>query len=148
MTSIAKVTELDVAALETLRAESVVEGYKFVARLCDEWLSGLNRFGAPGEGLFVAQNLTGIVGVCGLNRDPYVDDASIGRVRHLYVSPSCRRQGIGRALVRTVMDAATNRFRMLRLRTTPVAGSFYQRLGFQCVSTGKEPVYVLEFGVK
>jgi len=87
--------------------------------------------------------VTGIVGVCGLNRDPYVDDPSIGRVRHLYVSPSHRRQGIGRALVRTVMDAASDRFRMLRLRTTPVAGSFYGALGFQSVSSGHEPVYVL-----
>jgi GNAT superfamily N-acetyltransferase len=148
MTSIAKVTELDVVALDTLRTESVVEGYKFVARLCDEWRSGMNRFCAPGEGLFVAQNLTGIVGVCGLNRDPYLDDPSIGRVRHLYVSPSYRRQGIGRALVRIVMDAAGNHFRTLRLKTTPVAGSFYQALGFRCVSSGNEPVYVFELGVE
>jgi hypothetical protein len=74
VTSIAKVTELDVAALETLRAESVAEGYRFVGRLCDDWRSGVNRFGASGEGLFVAQGLGGILGVCGLNRDPYVDD--------------------------------------------------------------------------
>ena len=148
MTSIAKVTDLDVWALESLRAESVAEGYKFVTRLCEEWRNGVNRFGAPGEGLFVAQNGTGIVGLCGLNRDPYADDPSIGRVRHLYVSPSHRRQGIGRALVRTVMDAAKELFRMLRLRTTPVAGSFYVALGFQRVSSGHEPVYVLELGLK
>ena len=135
-------------ALETLRAESVVEGYKFVARLCDEWRSGLNRFGASGEGLFVAQDLAGIVGVCGLNRDPYVHDPSIGRVRHLYVHPSYRRQGIGRALVRTVMEAARIRFRMLRLKTTPAAESFYRSLGFQCISSDKDPIYVLELGVK
>ena len=148
MTSIAKVAELDMVALETLHAESVAEGYKFVGRLCDEWRSGMNRFGAPGEGVFVAQNLTGIVGLCGLNRDPYVDDPSIGRVRHLYVRPSYRRQGIGRALVRTVMDAASIRFRRLRLRTTPFAESFYRALGFQCVSSGHDRIYVLELGVE
>jgi len=147
VTSIAKITELDFPALEAVRAESVLEGFKFVARLCEEWRSGANRFDAPGEGLFVAQNSTGIVGVCGLNRDPYVDDLAIGRVRHLYVSPSCRRQGIGRALVTTVTEAARIRFRMIRLRTTPDAGSFYRALGFQCVSSVNDPIYILELGI-
>jgi len=144
MTSITRVTELDVSDLYALQAESVAEGYRFVVRLCDEWLSGVNRFGALGEGLFVAQGSTGILGVCGLNRDPYVDDPSIGRVRHLYVRPAWRRQGIGRDLVGAIMDAASLHFRVLRVRTTPAAESFYRALGFQCAISGKDPTYVLE----
>lgn len=142
MVAISKVTELDVTIFHSLLTESVAEGYKFVARLCDEWISGDNRFAGPGEALFVAQNLTGLVGVCGLNRDPYVDDPSIGRVRHLYVLPAFRRQGVGRALVRGVMDAASLHFRSLRLRTTPAADSFYRALGFQRVTSADESTYV------
>jgi GNAT superfamily N-acetyltransferase len=144
MTSITRVSEFDVTALDALCAESVAEGYKIVVRLCDEWHSGVNRFGAVGEALFVAQSSTGILGVCGLNRDPYIDDASIGRVRHLYVRPSYRRQGIGRALVKAVMDAASIHFRTLRLRTTPAAESFYRVLGFQGITSGNEPTFILE----
>ena len=146
MVSVVKVTEWDVVALADLRSESVAEGYQFIARLCDEWRSGANRFDAPGEGLFVAQHSSGLVGVCGLNRDPYVDDPSIGRVRHLYVNPSHRRQGVGRSLVTTLIEAAAVRFRILRLRTTPGAESFYQALGFQCPIAGHEPIYVLHLG--
>ena len=32
-----------------------------------------------------------LVGVCGLNVDPYLDDPSVGRVRHLYVLVAARR---------------------------------------------------------
>ena len=142
--TIARITELDFAAIDILCAESVAEGHKFVARLFDEWRSGMNRFNAPGEAFFVAESATGIVGVCGLNRDPYAGDASIGRIRHLYVLRAHRREGIGRALITAVIDAARIHFRTLRLRTTPAAEAFYRALGFKCVTPGHDPTYVLE----
>jgi len=36
-------------------AESERAGYGFVRRLADEWASGANRFGRPGEALFAAR---------------------------------------------------------------------------------------------
>src|SRR6266487_3820772 len=67
MTSVVRIQEFELNALEELRAESSREGFRFVERLCDEWVSGANRFNAPGEALFVAVADGQVVGVCGLN---------------------------------------------------------------------------------
>lgn len=78
----------------------------FVARLRDEWEAGLNRFDATGEALFEALDEIELVGVCGLNPDPYSDDPTIGRVRHLYELPRHRRAGISGALVQAALGPA------------------------------------------
>jgi len=73
--------------------------------------------------------------VCGLNRDPYLRDATVGRVRHLYVAVDHRRRGIGTELVSAVMSLARGHFARLRLRTdSPDADEFYLSLGFMPVT--------------
>jgi ribosomal protein S18 acetylase RimI-like enzyme len=73
-----------------------------------------------------------MLGVCGLNVDPYTTQPNVGRVRHLYVLNTYRRLGIGRHLVTEVMEAARGRFDSLRLRTgNPAAAQLYERLGFR-----------------
>jgi GNAT superfamily N-acetyltransferase len=112
--------------------ESESQGFAFLRRLITDWEAGTNRFALEGEALFAAQERGIIVGVCGLNIDPYASDREIGRVRHLYVLASRRRQGIGRRLVTQVMVSATRSFRLLRLRTdSPTAAAFYEALGFE-----------------
>ncbi len=39
---------------------------------------GVNRFDRSGEGFFFAEAGTVIVGMCGLNRDPYVNHSTVG----------------------------------------------------------------------
>ena len=51
----------------------------------EEWRTGTNRFDRPDEALFGAWAKGQLVGVCGLNIDPYRGDDRVGRVRHLYV---------------------------------------------------------------
>ncbi len=110
--------------------ESELEGLRFVRRLVDEYASGANRFAAPGEALLGAYRPE-LIGVCGLNRDPYTDDPSIGRVRRLYVSPRCRRRGVGRALVDAIIREAGRHYRVLVLRADgPAACAFYRALDF------------------
>jgi GNAT superfamily N-acetyltransferase len=117
--------------LDALILESEEEGWHFLRRLADEWGNGSNRFNQPGEALFVARLNGAVVGVCGLNADPYGGDPAIGRVRRLYVARAQRRCGVGRQLVEAVVRAATGRFRILHLRTAnPEAARLYQRLGF------------------
>jgi len=84
----------DIAAL---LGASLAEGHNLVKRLVDEWNDGTNRFDRPGEIALQARLGTKLVGVGGLNRDPYMDDPGVGRIRHLYVSPHARRQGVGRS---------------------------------------------------
>lgn len=143
MTSITRIKELELHALDGLRAESSHEGYRFIGRLCDEWVSGTNRFSAPGEALFLATADGQVVGVCGLNHDPYTHDPRIGRVRRLYVLQAYRRSGVGRALLEAVVAYARDYFRLLRVRTEE-AGEFYTTHGFRCIASEAETTHVLE----
>jgi ribosomal protein S18 acetylase RimI-like enzyme len=68
-------------------------------------------------------------------RDPYLDDATVGRLRNLYVSPSWRGRGLGASLTRRVIELAPAAFRLLRLRAADQrAARLYERLGFAPVT--------------
>jgi GNAT superfamily N-acetyltransferase len=139
------VSDLPPDALAPLVAESEREGWRFVCRLADEWAAGTNRFDRPGEALFVARAGGSIIGVCGLNADPYTAEEATGRVRRLYVLRAYRGRGVGRKLVRAVMAAAAGRFRRLRVRTeSPEAGRLYERLGFEPVAGDADCTHSLE----
>lgn len=125
------VANLDLTAIAPLVAESLEEGWTFIERLSREYESGVNRFDQEGEVLFAAIDQGTVVGVCGLNQDPYLGDPAVGRVRHLYVLKSHRKLGLARSLVSLVMDAGRGRFHTLTLRTeNPVAAALYCSLGF------------------
>jgi len=117
--------------IEPLVRASEAEGFQFVRRVVVEWASGANRFSRDGERLIGAFLDRRLVAICGLNRDPYQDDPTVGRLRNLYVLPEFRRRGLGEALTRRVIELAGSAFRLLRLRAaTPEAAVFYERLGF------------------
>lgn len=56
------------AALKPLLEASDQEGFRFLRRLYDDFVSAANRFDRPGEGLLVAWLRDRPVGTCGLNR--------------------------------------------------------------------------------
>jgi GNAT superfamily N-acetyltransferase len=132
---IERVNESGADGLGPLVTESEQQGLRFVRKLADEWRTGANRFDRPGEALFAARMDGRVVGVCGLNVDPYAAAPIIGRVRHLYVLLAYRRRGIGGQLIAEVVQAGHGRFDTLRLRTgNPAAAQLYERLGFhRCV---------------
>jgi len=143
MISIVRAKELDLNVLQELRVESSREGFRFMERLCDEWVSGANRFNDSGEALFLALVGHQVVGVCGLNRDPYASTPNIGRVRRLYVLREHRRGGVGRALLNAVILHACNHFKILRLRTD-AATEFYAANGFRPDASDPEATHVLD----
>jgi GNAT superfamily N-acetyltransferase len=121
--------------LGVLVTESEAAGMRLVRRLLDEWRDGSNRFDRPGEVLFGAWLDAELVGVGGLNIDPYAGDPRVGRVRHLYVLVAARRLGVASALMAEIISAARGRFQTLRLSTTnPAAGRLYESLGFRPVN--------------
>lgn len=127
-------TLLPCPGFEALLADSRADGQSMVGRLWKEWKNGGNRFELPGEALFGARDDARLLGVCGLNRDPYGGQATVGRVRHLYVLRAARRHGIAGALTRRVVEAARGSFALLELRTiSPEAAAFYRALGFRPV---------------
>jgi GNAT superfamily N-acetyltransferase len=145
--TVTRLNDLPLDALAPLVAESERDGWRFVRRLTDEWIAGTNRFDRPGEGLFAAWGDDRVVGVCGLNADPYATDVTLGRVRRLYVARTSRGHGIGRRLVQAVIQAARGRFRLLRVRTeNPVADRLFERIGFAGVVGVPDCTHVLVLG--
>ncbi|ABB10864.1 GCN5-related N-acetyltransferase [Burkholderia lata] len=114
--------------------EAVDQGFNFVGRLIREWQDGSNRFDKPGECLLAVTDNGTLLGVGGLNVDPYVPDGLTGRLRRLYVANAFRRRGIGEALVAALLQRAEQQFHQVRLSTdTESAAAFYSRLGFRAV---------------
>jgi GNAT superfamily N-acetyltransferase len=131
MWHIQPVSHLPIDRLSSLLAASQREGFRNIDRLIQEWQAGTNRFEGTGEALFVAEQNHVWIGVCGLTDDPYGPLAGIGRIRRLYVLPTYRRSGIGRALVGAVINQARANFQQLQVRTESLVGDrFYRALGF------------------
>ena len=108
-----RLTALDLAQVEPILRASQREGFRFVARLCEEWVSGVNRFEEPGEALFGVFVGSDLVGVGGLNRQ----SKATGRLRRFYILPAYRRQGWGRCLLRHILTHAADHFVCVVLRT-------------------------------
>ncbi|MBE9156868.1 GNAT family N-acetyltransferase [Nodosilinea sp. LEGE 06152] len=145
--AIVNCTELQRQTIDHLVAESLREGFRFVQRLVEEYDSGVNRFDQPGEALLTAIVQGTIVGVGGLNRDPYFNDPKVGRLRHVYVEAAWRRHGVGRVLVTALIDAAQPHYQLLTLRTdTPAADEFYQTLGFKTEPHWTHTTHHLQLG--
>jgi GNAT superfamily N-acetyltransferase len=142
---IERATSLAAVPLSRLQMVSVADGHNLLQRLCDEWRSGANRFDREGEALFVAWQRGKLVGLCGLNRDPFPDARrDDARLRHLYVEPAARRAGIGRDLTLRCLDHARGGFARVRLRChQPAAIALYRTLGFAPVSE-RDATHALE----
>jgi GNAT superfamily N-acetyltransferase len=133
------------AGIDELVRESIAEGHHMIERLVHDWSSGENRFDQHGEALFGAQIGTTLVGVSGLNRDPFADDANVGRLRRLYVVRSHRNNGVASALTRTVLSLARKNFSRVRVRTSQAgASAFYAAQGFSRLTA--DPLVTHEIG--
>ncbi|MBW4658215.1 MAG: GNAT family N-acetyltransferase [Drouetiella hepatica Uher 2000/2452] len=142
---IAHISEVKEGAINHLLEESLSQGFRFVERLISEYRSGLNCFDKSGEILLTASVQGKIVGIGGLNRDPYLNDPKIGRLRHLYVESVWQRHGVGRLLVTQLIDEASQHYQLLTLRTdTAAADKFYQKLGFKTHPIWKHTTHHLQ----
>ena len=116
---------------ETARSE----GFRMVDTLVKRFHSGANRFDRPGEALFGVKQAGRLVGIGGLNIDPYFGRVRTGRVRHVYVHPDFRGGGMGRHIVRSIEQKAGGTFDRLELFTpNEDASRFYEALGYRRVS--------------
>jgi GNAT superfamily N-acetyltransferase len=133
MLAITRITTLP-PQLVSLEREATAQGFNFLRRLIDEWQTGRNRFDKPGERLLAAIDNGNMVGIGGLNVDPYEPAGDTARLRRLYVATDFRSRGVGEALVRALLDEAPQTFRVVRLSTDTASGAaFYIRLGFTAV---------------
>lgn len=132
------------AALAAMEREAIREGFGMITRLREEWESGANRFEGEGEILLATFRADTLLAIGGLNRDPYMSDPRVGRLRHVYVMKAERRAGIGRTLVERILTHAASHFDSVRLWTDR-AGAFYDRLGFDRLD-GPKVTHVFRIG--
>jgi GNAT superfamily N-acetyltransferase len=133
--------------LTPLIEASTAEGFRFLVRLKEDYLTGQKCFNAPGETLLGAYDQAQLLGVCGLTRDPYSNDPHIGRIRHLYIRPDARSHGIGSRLVRAIEERAAGTFTSLVLRTdTEAASWFYIALGYEPTPESTTATHCLAIG--
>lgn len=131
-----EVTDLGAVDLTELLTESQEEGFRNIHRLVHEYHKRINTFHHENEALFECRVGHRVIGICGLNRDPYAN-GSIGRIRRLYVLKEFRNQGVGRRLVEAVIRKASSHYTKLVLKTdNPKASAFYKKLGFREIAVG------------
>jgi GNAT superfamily N-acetyltransferase len=142
--AIIRLEQLSANQLAPLQNAAQSEGYTFIDRLAEEYASGVNRFEQPGEALFGVFDEQHLIGIGGLNIDPYHPGASYGRVRHIYVLPNYRRQGIARQLVSAIIAAAHGAFAPLTLYTSNAhAAQLYEQLGFVSIVDDPTTTHIL-----
>jgi GNAT superfamily N-acetyltransferase len=141
MPAIVQIHEWPAAAIEGLLAESEREGFRFVRRAQEEWLSGANTFSKAGEAFFAVLEGERIIAIGGINHET----ARQGRLRRFYVRSEARRRGIGRQLVRHVLAFASGNYARVGLRCdTEAADRFYRALGFGRVNYDPDTTHVIE----
>jgi GNAT superfamily N-acetyltransferase len=141
MPSIVQIREWPAAAIEGLLAESEQEGFRFVRRAKEEWLSGANTFSKEGEALFAVFEEERLLAIGGVNRE----SARQGRLRRFYVRREERRRGIGRQLARHLLAFASRHYSRVGLRCdTNVADRFYRAVGFRRTNSDPGATHVIE----
>ena len=130
--SIRRIFDLNHVDLTDLLVASRQEGFRMLDRLVDDFHDGRNRFNQPGECLLGVFDASGhLVGIGGLNQDPYSPGHPVGRLRRFYISPAHRRQGIGRRLANALLLEAKRTFLTVVIRTYTTQGAqFYESLSF------------------
>jgi GNAT superfamily N-acetyltransferase len=136
-------TDFNFTMIYSLVNEAKHSGRDFIQRMIDDWNSGANKFARPGEKLWGLVSAAELIGIGGLNRDPYTEDINAGRVRHLYILQAYRRKGYATMLMNVIISNARPHFTALRLFTdNPLAAEFYEKLGFQNMN-GRKVSHIL-----
>jgi len=128
--------------IRELLDESKKEGFNLINRLINDFKSGKNKFNKKGERLVVCEVDEKIVGICGLNIDPI--NSKRGRIRRLYVLPQYRNKGVGRKLVKELIDYSKKHFKSVSVNIGKLnISEFYEDLGFKKYNKEKRITHLL-----
>lgn len=128
---IVRITDTPPIGFETLREEAGAEGYGFIDRLAAELAGGLYVGDADLPVMLAAFREGGLVAIGGLTPDPYDSAPDIARVRHVYVRPAMRREGVGRWLTSALIQQGLAVAGRLTLRAADArSAAFWESQGF------------------
>jgi GNAT superfamily N-acetyltransferase len=128
-----------------LKDEATAEGYRFVDTLQDEWRDGGYHDGDERFALFAAYRDGELAGVGAVTPDPYDPADDLLRLRHVYIRPLCRRDGVGRQLGAALIQQGLALARRLSLNAADSgAAAFWENFGFRPDSGGTRRTHLLE----
>ncbi|WP_142333991.1 GNAT family N-acetyltransferase [Bacillus wiedmannii] len=128
---IQQIEDLMIYEYDYLIEESKEEGFNFLIRLISEYENKINIFNKTGECLYGIFQGEKLIGIGGLNEDPYTENNKISRLRRFYIAKEYRRKGLGRLLLVRIISDAKKYFNIVVLNTDTVQGDkFYISIGF------------------
>jgi len=107
---IKRISDIHSAGLDEILTESKSLGYGMIERLIFEWESGANDFRKENEAFFAYERGGKVLGVGGINEEPYLHIKHYGRMRHLYVLKEWRRNRVGTEIVKATIKLPLNEF--------------------------------------
>ncbi|MGE7881893.1 GNAT family N-acetyltransferase [Bacillus sp. NPDC094077] len=130
-THIQQIEDLMTCEHDYLVQENKDEGFNFLIKLISEYENKINIFNKTGECLYGIFQGEKLIGIGGLNEDPYTEDNKIGRLRRFYIAKNYRRKGLGRLLLGRILSDAKKYFTIVVLNTDTEQGDqFYTSNGF------------------
>lgn len=131
--------------LPALQDEAAAEGYRFVDGIMEEWNAG-RYAGADDRNTLFALYREGVLAAIGaVTPDPYDPAPDLLRIRHVYVRPGNRREGVGRVLAGALIQQGLALAPRLSLNAADAgAAAFWEAMGFQPDSGGTRRSHLLE----
>ncbi len=128
---IQQIEDLMIYEYDYLVQESKDEGFNFLLKLINEYENEINTFNKTVECLYGIFQGEKLIGIGGLNVDPYTENNKIGRLRRFYISKDYRRTGLGNLLLNRLLSHAEKYFQIVVLHTdTKQGNAFYLANGF------------------
>ena len=130
--------------LPALQDEAAAEGYRFVEGILEEWNAG--RYAGEDErNTVLAVYREGVLAAIGaVTPDPYDPAPYLLRIRHVYVRPGCRREGVGRFLASALIQQGLALAPRLSLNAADAgAAAFWEAMGFKPDSGGTRRSHLL-----
>lgn len=130
---------------DDLQNEAAAEGYRFVETLREEWRAGHYHDGDERFTLLAAYRDGELAAIGAVTPDPYDPEDDLLRIRHVYVRPLCRRDGIGRQLGAALVQQGLALASKLSLNAADSgAAAFWENFGFRPDSGGTRRSHLLE----
>lgn len=122
------------------------EGFQFLNRLEEDWINNINRFNGEGEGYFKLQVNNQVVGVGGINNNPF-DQAEkrVGRIRRFFILKQWRNRGLGSELLSHIIKEFSSAYETIQLKTdNRNACLFYEKYGFNIIDNDENVTHELK----
>ncbi|MRR42303.1 GNAT family N-acetyltransferase [Bacillus anthracis] len=128
---IQQIEDLMIYESDYLVQERKDEGFYFLIKIISEYEKKINTCNKTGECLYGIFQGEKLIGIGGLNADPYTENNKIGRLRRFYIAKDYRRIGLGKLLLNKLLSHAEKYFKVVVLHTDTKQGDvFYTANGF------------------